>query len=364
MNSRSAACAAKSLPLGNLGKVAIRRVLLVAVQHLPIVVGDVGNGPRLEQGFDSGWVAGFVGYARQGRQVLDHLADGFNRVGLVGADDAARSSLGPAGDVAARHRGAVLDDPAGGVGNHAAVVVEGQPGHRGAEIADRPQQQTCCEILLDAGGFGAHGVTVEDRPVGAESDTGDPVIPEDPNRGAEEPKHYSTFVTVLRLGGVPLQGRHLASYRGVERVAETIGEIIVFDHDVDAGQSPEFLQFRIVERCVKVGSTSHDDNLAYPAAGQRGQGVIGDVRPGELRDREGEDTGDVECDVAVADEYDPLAGQVGIEVGGIRVAVVPGDKGPRGDTAGEILAGDSQSGIPGGSGGEDNGVIPLGQLRG
>ena len=88
-----------------------------------------------------------------------------------------------------------------------------------------------------------------------------------------------------------------------------------------------------------------------------------DVRAGELGRRLGEDAGDVERDVAVADHRRRRDVERRIEIGEFGMAVIPADEGRRADHAGQVAAGDVERPVVGRAGGEDDGVVELEQLR-
>src|SRR5690606_34455345 len=87
--------------------------------------------------------------------------------------------------------------------------------------------------------------------------------------------------------------------------------------------------------------------------------VVGDVRDEHLVRGLGEHPGNVERDVAHADDGGVGAGA---EVPGLRhvgVGVVPGDEVGGAVGAGQLLAGDAEVAVGHGAGGDDDGVVEL-----
>src|SRR5205085_604534 len=150
------------------------------VQHLPDVVGNdlhvpspgtygdndvrIAPGSRLAEliGTEATWAchhhqavdalgAGLTPVAWAADGTIEGAADPQRAVGgvgqqggdrlpgvvLVGADDAGRAALDPAGDVLARRRRPVAQDPARLVGDRAGALVDRQPGQRHAPVAHR-----------------------------------------------------------------------------------------------------------------------------------------------------------------------------------------------------------------------------------
>ena len=76
----------------------------------------------------------------------------------------------------------------------------------------------------------------------------------------------------------------------------------------------------------------------------------------------GQDPGDIERDIAVADHCRVGAAERRIEVGEIGVAVIPADERGRADHARQILAGDSELAVVRRADRQDHGIIELEQL--
>ena len=92
------------------------------------------------------------------------------------------------------------------------------------------------------------------------------------------------------------------------------------------------------------------------------EGPADDVRAGELGPGLGEDSGDVEGDIAVADHRRGGDVQRRVEVGEIGVAVIPADERGRADHSGKAASGQFERPVVRRSGGEDDGVVKPGQL--
>src|SRR5204862_2943754 len=88
---------------------------------------------------------------------------------------------------------------------------------------------------------------------------------------------------------------------------------------------------------------------------------IGDL---ELLAGQRQHAGEVRGHVAVSDHDGALAGEVELEIGEVRVGVVPGDERRRRVAAGELLAGDPQVTVGRRAVRVDHAVVALGQLGG
>ena len=104
-------------------------------------------------------------------------------------------------------------------------------------------------------------------------------------------------------------------------------------------------------------------DLAHAARGEHLEGVVGGVGRGELLGGQHEHPGHVERHVAVADDHRPLGReQVDLEVGEVRVAVVPADELGGRVRAGQLFAGDPQRPVRRRAGGVHDRVVALEHL--
>ncbi len=115
------------------------------------------------------------------------------------------------------------------------------------------------------------------------------------------------------------------------------------DDHVGVGELAQLEQLGVGEGGLRGPAAADDDDLGDVAVLEHVEGMVGDVRAGELGVREQEHPGHVERDVAVADHDGALGGvQVELEVAVVGVAVVPADELGRGVRAGEIFTGDPE----------------------
>jgi hypothetical protein len=114
-------------------------------------------------------------------------------------------------------------------------------------------------------------------------------------------------------------------------------------------------------RLQGAAAPEHDD-LAHRAVADRLDRMVGCVRQLELRAGKGQHPGDVGGDVAVPDHDGALTGKIEFGVGEVGVGVVPVDEGGGRMAAGELLAGDAELPVDAGAVGEDDRVVPVGQL--
>ncbi len=91
--------------------------------------------------------------------------------------------------------------------------------------------------------------------------------------------------------------------------------------------------------------------------------MIGNVGAGQHIRISGEHSGDVECDVAVADDDHPLVAQVHRQIGELGVPVDPGHHLGGGPGAGQIHAVDVEPAVVGRADGIQHGVMMLQQVR-
>ena len=98
------------------------------------------------------------------------------------------------------------------------------------------------------------------------------------------------------------------------------------------------------------------------AVAERREGMADDVGAGELGRRLGEDAGDVERDIAVADHRRRRDVQRRRELGEIGMAVIPADEGGRADHAGQIVARNAERPVVRRAGREDHRVVEAEQF--
>ena len=113
---------------------------------------------------------------------------------------------------------------------------------------------------------------------------------------------------------------------------------------------------------VRAAPAEHMDVADRRIAEQR-EGVGDDVRADELGRRLGQDAGDVERDIAVADHRRRRNVERRIEVGEFGMAVIPADERGRADHAGQVAARNLERPIGGRAGGEDHRIVEPDQFR-
>ncbi len=153
-----------------------------------------------------------------------------------------------------------------------------------------------------------------------------------------------------------MRGSHsgVVEKRAAGRIELDFGRI---DDHVDPAKLPEREQFRIRVRGLSRTATTHDDDLADVRIAQGLHGVVCHVGASEDLRIHHERAGDVERDVAVADDHRALAGQVELPVRVVGVAVVPGNELRCGVRTGQILTRDIQPPVTGGTDRVDHGVV-------
>ena len=235
--------------------------------------------------------------------------------------------------------------------------VEGQVRDRAAQVADRTQHQLGFEGLGIADRHRTQAALVRDQLVADQPDPLDPFVSDDGAGRGEETQHdpapaFCAPRVVLGIaGGDPAEHGQLAldGHGEVAGRLELRGHLIQrqvrgVDDDVDAGELEQVEQLRTGERRLGGAAPADNDDLLDRAVAQNLQCVVGDVRGGEPLGVGGEDPGDVEGDVAVADDHGALGSRSTGSVRVVGVAVVPGDEVRGGMRAGQVLAGDPAGG--------------------
>src|SRR5207248_9266329 len=123
-------------------------------------------------------------------------------------------------------------------------------------------------------------------------------------------------------------------------------QLVLVDDHVGVGQLAELEQLRVGEGRLRGPASADDHDLVDAASLEHLERVVGRVGAGQLGGGEHEHAGDVEGDVAVADDKRAFgAQQVELEVGLVGVAVVPADEVGGGVRPGKVFAGDAQRAV-------------------
>ena len=292
---------------------------------------------------DAARVVGAHPRADPGPQVLEQELDRLGRVLLVRADDAARPALDPARAVHAwdRHAG-VVEDAAAVVPDRGAALVERDPRHRRAAVADAPQDEPARDHLALARSA-RRGCCPSRR---ARARSARPRPPRPGRRRGSRPARR-------RSAGRPSSACPSAASRPPRACRSTLRRAIAVSSssaaslagsssssagsidEVGAGELGQLLQLRRRERGLRRPAAAEHEDLADPRAEDRRDRLVGRVGRLDLLGGEREHPGHVDRDVPVADDDGPLAGEVEREVLEVGVAVVPGDERRRGPRARE-----------------------------
>ena len=128
--------------------------------------------------------------------------------------------------------------------------------------------------------------------------------------------------------------------------------------------SPSSRNSSVVNATLQRPASAHDHHLVHTAVVQRLQSVVGDVGVGKHIGVGHQDAGDVDGDVAVADDHRAAAGDVRRHLLEVRVRVVPADEVDCGHAAGQLLAGNAQGTVGLGAHRVDDGVVAFGEFVG
>ncbi len=115
------------------------------------------------------------------------------------------------------------------------------------------------------------------------------------------------------------------------------------DDHVDALHLAELQQLRVGERGLRRATSANDVHFLHACGDDPLDRVVGGVGRLELLAREQEHARHVDRDVAVPDHDGALRGEVELQLGRIRVAVVPGDERGGRVAAGELLTIDPET---------------------
>ena len=262
--------------------------------------------------------------------------------------------------------GGGVEDAAGVVGDGGGALVEGDAGKGDAAVADRAKDEAGGDRLVLVGGLGAKtAVGCGGEPVADERDGGEMTGGAGCERGGREQEAQDDALGPAgrRSRGVGAQKLDVASGGGGE-IGVGVGdgkgrvELIGVDDDVGVGKVGELSQLGVGEGRLGGAATTGYDDFGDGGVSEDVEGVIGGVGGGELGGGEDEHAGDVEGDVAVADD-DGAGGseEVGLEVGVIGMAVVPADELGGGVRSGEVFAGDAEGAVGGRAGRIDDRVV-------
>ena len=152
--------------------------------------------------------------------------------------------------------------------------------------------------------------------------------------------------------------------RGFGVLVADVGQLCGIDDHVDPFEVGQLTQLQRGERGLQRPAPTDDHDFFHTAWAQRVQRVVGDVGEREHLRIGDQNPGDVECDVAIANDDGPGTRQIGRYLLEIRMRVVPADEIDGGDTAGQLLARNVQRAIGLCADGVDHRVVMLGEFGG
>lgn len=329
------------------------------VELLPALPGGVVDVFGVEEVDDVG--VGGVGEVAV-VPVVDEGGGGFFGVGFGVADQADGSAFDPAGGVEAGDGGVVgVGDVGAVVGDDVVGVVEGDVWDGVGLVADGVVDGLDVPGGVFAGGLGVAGAVELGAFGGDGGDVAVGVV--DFGGGFEEVDEEFVGSTFGFAHGVGFEG--LADeVLGFGGVAGGDGGVVVVDvfgvdDDFDGVGVVEFFEFEWGEFGLGWAAASEDVDFVGLVGGECVVDVVGDFGGVEFVGGFGEDAGDVEGDVADADD----GYLFGLEVPGaleVGVAVVEADE--FAGAVGVFAAGDGQGSITGGAGGEDDGVVVVAEF--
>ncbi len=293
-----------------------------------------------------------------GRVVLQEVRDRLVRIALGVADEADGAAPDPAGDVRRLQVLAGFDDAAALVGDGAGVDVPRQLGQFVGEVAHGAVDGLHVPVGEGAGALDVAGA-VELGALGAQAhDLA--VLAEDFGGRLEEVQEQFVRAVAGVADRPVLQGlgdhvRLLVGAAGGDR-ALVVVDVLGVDDDLDVGRVVELAQLHRAELRLRRAAAAEDVDLQRLVGLEPVVDVRRDLRGEQLVGGLGKDAGDVEGDVADAEDGNLL----GLQRPGardVRVAVVPGDEVGGAVGAVEVDARDGEGAVGGRTGGEDDGVV-------
>src|SRR5437868_8942004 len=202
-------------------------------------------------------------------KVFEQVADGFGRVGLVGADDAGRAALDPAGDVLAGDASTVrCEDATAVIGDDVSALVERDAVQRDTLVTDGAKDHADGERLVLTGPGDAPRLV---QPGLLQAEALDTVGAEDRGGGTPE-ADVDAAGTIGRLAGPAAQHLDIAADMAVafsERGAGRV-EVHVLGADVDGGvrELTQFTGFLGGELGLRGPPAADHVNAAYTTVRQ------------------------------------------------------------------------------------------------
>ena len=151
--------------------------------------------------------------------------------------------------------------------------------------------------------------------------------------------------------------------RGGVLVADAL-QLRRIDYHVDAFEFSQLAQLQRGERRLQWPAPADDHHFVDPARTQRLQSVIGDVGECQHFGVSHQNAGDVDGDVAVANNNSPGTRQIGRHLLEVRMRVVPAHEIDGGDAARQVLTGNVQRFVGLRADGVDDCVVLLGEFGG
>ena len=134
-------------------------------------------------------------------------------------------------------------------------------------------------------------------------------------------------------------------------------DVLRIDDHVHAFEPSQLPELRGRERGLRCAASPQHHDLADPALAQPLQRMVGDVGLAQGIRGDDQHACDIHCDIAIADDDGPLAGQVDRQIAVIRMAVVPADERDGWKAVVQILSGDAHTPIGLGTDGIDDLIV-------
>ena len=352
------------------------------IQAVPALPRGVGDALLLEESLDGLQLRLLRVKADAVGSILQQVGDGLVGITLGVADQADRAAADPAGGVHARQALALLGLRVGGTRN-ARDAIGGRP--LGEHATTDVRQHVLTLIPRQARllvGLVAHGaVDRADRPLGELAGARDRAIAIELGSFGDECGHAAFGVSLnlnrgleevdvqlvrsaLRVGdGVLLQAGadHVLN---LGRAAGLLGTLVVLDvlrvdNDLDRVGIVELLQLQRGELSLRRATAAEDVDLLGLVLLQGIINIVRDLGDLQLLAGLGQHAGDVQADVAHADDGDGVRGQIPLVLE-VRVGIVEADELAGAD--GVLAAGDVQRTVIGGARGVDNRIVELLEL--
>src|SRR5690606_15189324 len=318
------------------------------IQAAPILVGEEAWLTFTDQALD-GLRRGLRRLEDESRlEILHHGFDGFDRIGLVRADDSGRPALYPSGNILASDMVARLrvQDATGFVQNDAPILVERNIRQGHALVADGPKHQLCRQLLVLAGRTRAKPsalVPIQLISHDAKSHHATLAVAEDLYRRDQKPDvELAAFArrAILRelLHNLDIAHRIAIVRLQVGGAFRVQFDVLLRVQAVRILHLAQLLHLGWGDGRLSGTTPPQHINLPDAASTQRIQRIVGDIGLRELLRGATQDPRHIDSHIPDPDDRHLLGGKVEGQMTKVRMSVIPRHEFRGGVASGEIFA--------------------------